>query len=49
MNDVNQRSYIFDRCIGKDSMAKVEDMTRPTFNAIKDPFDFLFNQIHWTK
>jgi hypothetical protein len=49
MNRLYQSGHMIRRCIGKDSMAKIEDMTGSTFNAIKDPFDFLFNQIHWTK
>jgi hypothetical protein len=49
MNHIYQGSHMIDRCIGKDSMAEVEDMTGSTFNPIEDSFHFPFNQIHWTE
>src|SRR4030042_2845763 len=45
MNRVNQRSYIFDRRVGQNSMSEIEDVTRSTSNAIKNSLNLLLNQI----
>jgi hypothetical protein len=49
MDSFYQGGHMINGCIWKDSMAEVEDMPRPTIHAIKDPFDFLFDQIHWAE
>jgi hypothetical protein len=40
---------MIDRCVGKDAMAEVEDMARPTLCFIKNPLDLLFYQIRRTE
>ena len=40
---------MIDRCIGKDAMAEVEDMARPTPCLIKNPLHFLLDQIRFTE
>src|SRR4030042_2585305 len=45
MNRFDQRSYIFDRCVRKDAMSEIEDVTRSTSNAIKNSLNLLLNQI----
>ena len=44
MYHVYQRGYIFDRCVWKDAVTEIEDMTGPTSNLIKNSLHLFLNQ-----
>jgi hypothetical protein len=49
MNRLYQSDHMVDRCIGKNAMAKVEDVARSALCFTENPIDFFLDQINWTK